>query len=78
MANDAASGTITAGMTYLTVQKVGLKRVARKIAKRAATGLAKQAVLGPEGKTHLLEESLGSIKQSNLPKVMKEDSLDCE
>ena len=48
MAKDAASGTITAGMTYMTTSKVGLRKIARKVAKRTATGLAKNAVLGPK------------------------------
>jgi spartin len=44
---DAAHAAVTTGLTVVTVQKIGVKKVARRIAKRTATGLAKAHILGP-------------------------------
>jgi hypothetical protein len=45
VAKDAAHATVTTGMTVMTVQKIGVKKIARKIAKRTAKGLAKSYIM---------------------------------
>lgn len=42
---DAASATVTGGMAVMTMQKLGLKKIARRIAKRTAHGLVKAYVV---------------------------------
>ena len=48
VANDAAHAAVTGGMTVMTVEKIGIKKIARRIAKRTATGLAKNAIVAPK------------------------------
>lgn len=45
VARDAASASVTTGMTAMTMQKIGVRKIARRIAKRTATGLAKSYLM---------------------------------
>lgn len=44
MAKDATHASIKAGMTVTTMQKIGVKKIAKRIAKRTAMGLAKSYI----------------------------------
>lgn len=59
VAHDAASASITSGMTVLTVKKIGMRKVAKRIAKRTAVSLVKSYTLGPHqaGEHHLLRST---------------------
>ena len=49
LTKDATAATVTGGMTVLTVQKLGLKKIARRVAKRTAHGLVKAYVIPGQG-----------------------------
>lgn len=43
-ANDLSHATIEGGMAYFTITRMGVRSVAKRIAKRTAKGLVKNAV----------------------------------
>ena len=52
VAQDATSAAVTGGLAYMRFEKVGLKKIARRVAKRTATGLMKAHVGGSSGELH--------------------------
>ena len=45
-ASDISHATIESGMAYFTISRMGVRSVAKRIAKRTAKGLVKNAVTG--------------------------------
>ena len=48
-ASDLTHATVEGGMTYFTISRMGVRAVAKRIAKRTAKGLVKNTVSGVRG-----------------------------